>query len=225
MQTMRSASLAAITTVLVLACGGAVETDENDAAEEGDAAPDETSDGVEDPAPDGTEDPVSDVPYPEECIMVIVEAEDFTLNEYWAACPGAGCEDDRSANASGGGHLITFEDHTTPDPAGYISITVDLPRAGTWYVWARAARAGDRRQWDFAYDGTVSDTPIGGADTTWVLGGTFELTRTSGELVIRDASPDMYWAYPDVFLFAVSADLDPNLCATDGFEATGCLCD
>jgi hypothetical protein len=218
--------LLCITAAFVAAgCGGTVESDQD--ATDDTIEPDVSSDGVadtsDDPAPDAAVDPEHESP--DECIHLIVEAESFELNEWWAACPGSGCEDDQSGAASGGGHLITFEGHTTDGPEGYLSMDVDLPRTGTWYVWARSARAGPGREWDFALDGTVSAGVIGSAEAVWESGGEFEATRTNATLVVRDAAPDAYWAYPDALVFSVSDTFDPNDCAVDGIDVTGCLCD
>ena len=40
--------------------------------------------------------------------LLIIEAEEFTTNEYWSECPGVDCEDDLSNQASAFGHLLTF---------------------------------------------------------------------------------------------------------------------
>lgn len=230
----------AIVCLLAAGCGGSIDADE-DAADDT-SRPDTVSDGVVDPGadppvdggpdapvdtadggPDTAEDPGVDVP--DSCILVIVEAESFELNEWWAECPGTGCEDDRSVDASGGGHIITIEDHYTGGPEGYVNTEVTLPRTGMWHIWARSVRGGPGRTWDFALDGTVCTVSIGSAEPVWEYGGEFDVTRTSPLLVIRDAAPDVYWAYPDAFVFAVDPDFDPNLCAIGGVDLSGCLCD
>ncbi len=212
---------------LALSCGGVVKGDDDD-SDTSDVVPDETADGTGDPASDPADAPVdtpTDETIPDECVLVIVEAESFVTNEYWAECPGSGCEDDRSGTASGGGHLITYEDHYTSDPAGSIQTDVTLPRTGTWYVWARSVRAGAGREWEFGFNGTVSSVPIGSGEPVWEFGGSFDAADTSGMLAIRDAAPDPYWAYPDAIIMSIVDTFDPNLCAGDGIEASHCLCD
>jgi hypothetical protein len=216
---------------LALSCGGVVTGDDDD-SDTSDVVPDETADGTGDPAGDSPDDPDEDAPAdvvpdgtpPDECVLVIVEAESFETNEYWAECPGTGCEDDRSGTASGGGHLITYEDHYTGDPAGAIQTDVTLPRTGTWYVWARSVRAGGGREWQFGFNGTASSS-IGSGEPVWELGGSFDTEDTSAMLAIRDVAPDPYWAYPDAIIMSIVDTFDPNLCAGDGFEASHCLCD
>lgn len=222
------------TSLVVISCGGTIKKDDD--ADTPDVVPDETTDGVVDPADDPVHDPVDDpvadapvdVPpdgtIPDDCVLVIVEAETFTVNEYWAVCPGTGCEDDRSSAASGGGHLITHEDHYTSDPAGSIQTTVTLPRTGTWYVWGRSVRPGDRREWQFGFNGTASSV-MGAAEPVWELGGSFDTESTTAMIAIRDGTPDPYWAYPDGFILSIVDTFDPNLCAGGGIEASHCLCD
>jgi len=208
---------------LVLSCGGVVKNDDD--ADTPDVVPDEATDAAVDPTDDPAADPVPDGTDPDLCVLVIVEAESFTTNEFWAVCPGAGCEDDMSSTASGGGHLLTHEDHFTSDPAGAIQTTVPVPRRTTWYAWARSVRGGPNRTWEFGINGTVSTIAIGAGEPVWEFGGAFEVDTDNVMIAIRDAAPDAYWAYPDAIILSIVDTFDPNLCAGDGYEASHCLCD
>ena len=206
------AALAAMWTVGAVGCGddaqpadgGDAETADDGAGGDADADADADSDGLVGPT------------------LLIIEAETIPVNDYWVVCPGAECEDDRSATASGHGHIMTRESPVTGGPEGRIRVTVTLPFAGTWYLWARSARAGAERAWGASFAGSDVAAPFG-TSGQWESGGAFTAGETSAVLEVYDATPDAYWDYPDVFILADDPTFDPNACPGGGAQATDCL--
>jgi len=153
--------------------------------------------------------------------VLVIEAETFEVNDYWARCPGAGCGNDLSVTASGGGHLITMESPVTSGPEGHLSKVLALPASGVWYLWAKSARVGSDREWRTTFGGVDAPEDFG-LSALWQRGGSASASD-SLELTIRDTSPDGYWAYPDAFIVTDDPAFDPNTCPSGGVQASDCL--
>ncbi len=143
---------------------------------------------------------------------ILVEAEDFETNEFWAVCPSRRCEDDRSDRAHGRGHLVTFEDRTSQRSEAALHHVVALPSGGEVSLWALTVRAGRTRRW--AVTAGDGDRHLVGGDDAgrWERAGTWQIEGNGSEteVAIFDASPDTFWAYPDALLFTEDPEYDPN---------------
>ncbi len=155
--------------------------------------------------------------------LFILEAEELETNAFWTSCPGKQCGDDRSATASGHGHLITLESRYTGSPAGYLHTRITLPAPDRYVLWAKSSRYGSHREWSVAIGGRESGLLGGAGGHGWQRAGTFNLPAGQVDLVVRDRSPDGYWAYPDALILVSAGQFDPNGCAGGGREARCCL--
>ncbi|NMC68821.1 MAG: hypothetical protein GYA57_01995 [Myxococcales bacterium] len=206
------AALAAACTFVSVGCGDDTQPGDSgdvEAGDDGEAGDGDADTGAES---DGTGGPT----------LVILEAESIPVNEYWVVCPGPDCEDDRTATASAHGHLMTRESLVTGGPEGRIRTTVTLPFAGSWYLWAKSARAGAERAWGASFAGTDVASPFG-TSGRWENGGEFHVAGPAVVLEVYDATPDAYWDYPDAFLLTDDPAFDPNDCPGGGAQATDCL--
>ncbi|NQU43597.1 hypothetical protein HQ520_09945 [bacterium] len=134
-----------------------------------------------------------------------LEAEDFQFSGGWQLDMG-------QSGYSGSGYLFAGMEGGARLPA---LTAVEIPRAGTYYLWARALDfATDRpgiRKMTATVNGEKADDPFGNHGKSgwgWERGGSFDLPVGRVPVTIEDV--DKFWGRIDAIVLTTDPDLEPT---------------
>ena len=157
-----------------------------------------------------------------------IEAEDFNYDSnYWDVCGANDSCDSNYYNFSGGAsngkHMLTDDIYYDSNHPMNISRYFG---AGNYYLWARSFKRenGDIRIWNVSLNNYTFNKNFGNNGTNynfvWEYGGNYTLNSPGNYTVkIFDASPNAYWAYPDVLLFTKNSTYNPSTRCGDNVSA------